>query len=77
MTSIIMDINVKVRRSEEDEMQIDTSGQDTCAQPRSNAEQLEILRQALAKIRFGAIQLTVHEGKLVQMDVTEKRRFQN
>lgn len=77
MTSIIMDINVKVRRSEEDEMQIDTSGQDICAHPRSNAEQLEILRQALAKIRFGAIQLTVHEGKLVQMDVTEKRRFQN
>jgi len=57
-------------------MQIDKSGQDTCTIPRSNAEQLEILRQALAKIRFGAIQLTVHEGKLVQMDVTEKRRFQ-
>jgi len=57
-------------------MQIDKSGQDTCGHPRSNAEQLEILRQALAKIRFGAIQLTVHEGKLVQMDVTEKRRFQ-
>ncbi len=57
-------------------MQIDTSGHDTCANLRSNAEQLEILRQALAKIRFGAIQLTVHEGKLVQMDVTEKRRFQ-
>jgi len=56
-------------------MQIDTSGQDICAHPRSNAEQLEILRQALAKIRFGAIQLTVHEGKLVQMDVTEKHRF--
>ena len=57
-------------------MEIDKSGQDTCANPRSNAEQPEILRQALAKIRFGAIQLTVHEGKLVQMDVTEKRRFQ-
>ena len=39
-------------------MQIDKSGQDTCTIPRSNAEQLEILRQALAKIRFGAIQLT-------------------
>lgn len=72
-----MDINIKVGQSEEDQMQIDTSGQDTCANPRSNAEQLEILRQALAKIRFGAIQLTVHEGKLVQMDVTEKRRFPN
>jgi hypothetical protein len=30
---------------------------------------------ALAKLRFGAIQLTVHEGKLVQVDVTERKRF--
>ncbi len=72
-----MGIKSATRQTEEDVMQIDTSGQDICAHPRSNAEQLEILRQALAKIRFGAIQLTVHEGKLVQMDVTEKRRFQN
>lgn len=72
-----MDINSEIEQPEENEMQIDTSGQDTCAHPRSNAGQLEILRQALARMRFGAIQLTVHEGKLVQMDVTEKRRFQN
>ena len=39
------------------------------------ADPLEIVRQSLARIRFGAIQLTVHEGKLVQMDITEKQRF--
>ena len=31
--------------------------------------------QALGQLRFGVIQLTVHEGKLVQLDITEKRRF--
>ena len=36
-----------------------------------------ILLDALAKLRFGAIQLTVHEGKLVQVDVTERKRFVN
>lgn len=42
----------------------------------ANNDPLEIVRQSLARIRFGAIQLTVHEGKLVQVDITEKRRFQ-
>ncbi len=32
--------------------------------------------EALGKLRFGAINLTVHEGKLVQVDVTERKRFQ-
>jgi len=41
-----------------------------------NSDAIEIIRQSLARIRFGAIQLTVHEGKLVQVDITEKRRFQ-
>ena len=27
------------------------------------------------RLKFGAIQLTVHEGKLVQVDVTERKRF--
>jgi hypothetical protein len=35
----------------------------------------QLVRETLAKLKFGAIQLTVHEGKLVQMEVTEKRRF--
>ena len=40
------------------------------------AEQpLDAVAQALATMRFGVIQLTVHEGRLVQLDVTERRRF--
>ena len=34
-----------------------------------------LVAEAIAGLRFGGILLTVHEGKLVQMEVTEKRRF--
>ena len=33
------------------------------------------IADAVSKLRFGAVVLTVHEGKLVQMDVTERQRF--
>lgn len=36
---------------------------------------LSAIEQAIAKLRYGTVVLTVHEGRLVQMDVTEKHRF--
>ncbi len=48
---------------------------ETDSQPLGEA--LQSVVEALNKLRFGAIQLTVHEGKLVQVDVTERRRFTN
>lgn len=42
---------------------------------KADPDPVNLIREALGKLRFGAIQLTVHEGKLVQMEVTEKRRF--
>lgn len=41
----------------------------------ADADPLSLIHEVLATMRFGAIQLTVHEGKLVQMEITEKRRF--
>ncbi len=38
---------------------------------------IQSVLDALARLKFGAIQLTVHEGKLVQIDVTERKRFSN
>ncbi len=38
---------------------------------------IQTVLEALDKLRFGAIQLTVHEGKLVQVDVTERHRYPN
>ena len=34
-----------------------------------------LVRQALENLRFGAVHLTVHEGRLVQIEVTEKTRL--
>jgi hypothetical protein len=38
-------------------------------------EPLGLIAKALRNIRFGAIQLTVHDGRVTQVDVTERRRF--
>ncbi len=40
-------------------------------------EAINLIVEALGKLRFGAINLTVHEGKLVQVDITERKRFQS
>lgn len=46
--------------------------------PLRPAEQqaLSAITEALSRIRYGDIRLTIHDGRLVQLDVTEKTRFQ-
>lgn len=39
------------------------------------AVSIDAVKSALEALRFGSITLTVHESKVVQLDVTEKRRF--
>lgn len=36
---------------------------------------ISTISDAISRLRYGAIVLTVHNGKLVQMDVTERQRF--
>lgn len=38
-------------------------------------EALNVVRDALSRLRYGAIQLTVHDGRVMQIDVTERRRL--
>lgn len=38
-------------------------------------ETLNAIREYLARLRFGSIEITVHDGRVVQLDVTEKRRL--
>ena len=45
------------------------------AVPEIGPEQIQAIVDALGQIRFGVIQLTVHDGRLMQLDVTERRRF--
>jgi hypothetical protein len=42
----------------------------------SNLERsLQEVRRALEQMRYGHIAVTVHDGKVVQLDITEKKRF--
>lgn len=36
---------------------------------------LQELRQALRSIRYGAIELVIHDGRVVQLELREKVRF--
>lgn len=38
-------------------------------------ESLASVREALTGLRYGNVSLTIHEGRVVQIDVTEKRRL--
>jgi hypothetical protein len=38
-------------------------------------ESLANIREALLALRFGSIAITVHEDRVVQIDVTEKKRL--
>jgi hypothetical protein len=42
---------------------------------RTAEEGLALVAQALDRIRFGDIRLTIHEGRLVQVDITERTRL--
>lgn len=46
-------------------------------EPEPASRAVQTVLDALEKLRFGAIQLTVHEGRLVQVDVTERHRYPN
>ncbi|MBO9576932.1 MAG: YezD family protein [Sphingobium sp.] len=56
-------------------MHIDEVRRSTALESDADAAKLNLIRDALQRLRFGSIQLTVHEGKLVQIDVTEKTRL--
>ena len=36
---------------------------------------LNIIREKARALRFGVISLTIHDGRLTQLEITEKRRF--
>ena len=38
---------------------------------------IESIRQQVASLRFGVIQIVVHEGRVVQIDRTEKIRVES
>jgi len=39
------------------------------------ADWLEIVRNNVANLRFGSVQITVHDGRVTQVESIEKTRF--
>jgi hypothetical protein len=43
--------------------------------PISAESWLEVVREKVAAIQFGSVQITVHEGRVTQVEAVEKTRF--
>jgi len=43
--------------------------------PAELPDHLRVVAEALERLRYGVVQLTVHDGKLMQIDVTERLRL--
>ena len=43
--------------------------------PKVAAQALDAVAEALSRLSYGSIGLTVHDGRVVQLDVTERQRF--
>jgi hypothetical protein len=41
----------------------------------ADARVLEAVSEAISRLRFGGIELTVHDGHVVQLEVRERQRF--
>ncbi|MDE8650112.1 YezD family protein [Novosphingobium album (ex Liu et al. 2023)] len=61
-----------MRSSDNPDNQIST-GQDA-GKDKSNPA-LSAVAEAVARLRYGAVHLTIHDGRVVQLDVTERQRF--
>jgi hypothetical protein len=53
---------------------MDRNGQQ-CAGSRFLPEALALVGEAPSRLRYGEIHLTVHDGKVMQIDVTERMRL--
>lgn len=44
--------------------------------PPSSPDWIEVVRRHVASLRFGLVQITVHAGRVVQVERTERFRFE-
>lgn len=52
-----------------------TSTSDRCAPEPPAADWLEVVRKNVQHLRFGSVQITVHDGRVTQVESIEKTRF--
>ena len=53
-----------------------TRNPDDSLAPRALEEDwIELVRQRVARLRYGSVQITIHDGKVTQIESIEKTRF--
>ena len=45
------------------------------AKPQTSEPWIEIIRRKVGAMRFGSVQLTIHDGRVTQVEATEKTRL--
>jgi hypothetical protein len=51
------------------------TAQNRRSEPSGLDEALQIIREKAAALPFGTLTLTIHDGRITQLEVSEKRRF--
>jgi len=41
----------------------------------TNLNWIEVVQKQVSSLRFGAVQITMHDGRVVQVETTERLRF--
>ena len=54
---------------------MDSNTSERPAQDGSKTDWLEIVRNNVGTLRFGSVQITVHDGRVTQIESIEKTRF--
>jgi hypothetical protein len=47
----------------------------TATKPHTSEPWVEIIRRKVGTMRFGSVQLTIHDGRVTQVESTEKTRL--
>ena len=47
----------------------------TATKPHTSEPWVEIIRRKVGAMRFGSVQLTIHDGRVTQVEATEKTRL--
>jgi hypothetical protein len=52
-----------------------TTPSESFSAPATQHDWLEVVRQNVAHLRYGSVQITIHEGRVTQVESIEKTRF--
>jgi hypothetical protein len=77
LSTVLIDISFTGWKRERFECVMNSIKEDNRSEQDQTSRAIQTVLDALQTLRFGSIQLTIHDGRLVQVDVTERSRFTN